>query len=182
MARTDAEIVAAVRGGDVEAFRELVERYHQAMLATARHTLGNADLAQDVAQETFIEAFRGIHNLRHPERFRAWLHGILRYRCLKAREFIGPATVPYEDGVGNWTVPAPEPEDEPILSCLKHLSHADRELLTARYVQDLSYEEIARLLRVKVGAVRVRCLRARERLRQVLACRQTTEREVTPCG
>lgn len=181
MAPTDAEIVAHVRAGDREAFRALVERYHQAILATARHTLGNAELAQDVAQETFIEAFRGIHNLRDPDRFRAWLYGILRHRCLKAREGAGPATVPFEEGIGDWSVPAPEPEDEPVLGCLKHLPDADRELLIARYVQDLSYDEIAALLRVKVGAVRVRCLRARERLRQVLIRRQAVEREVTPC-
>jgi len=181
MARTDAEVVTAVRRGDREAFRELVDRYHQVVLASARHALGNAELARDVAQETFIEAYRCLDRLRDPERFRSWLFGILRHRCLKARERMGPATLPYEDAIREWAMPAPEVEESPVLGCLDQLSESDRQILVARYLEDLSYEEIARAMRLRVGAVRVRCLRARERLRLILT-RVQAEREVTPCG
>ena len=75
------------------------------------------------------------------------------------------------------------PGDEPssVVALLRHLSPEDRELLAARYLHELSYTEIAAALRITCGAVRVRCLRARERLRRVMLRHQALEREVDPC-
>jgi len=96
MERSDAEIVGNVRGGNREGFRLLVERYHRPVLAAARQILGDSELAQDAAQETFIEAYRALGNLKDPEKFRAWLYGILRHRCLKVRAAAGPPTLPFD--------------------------------------------------------------------------------------
>src|SRR5262245_11504219 len=93
----DAEIVGAVLRGDREAFRLLVERYQRPLIASARHILGDAEMAQDAAQETFIEAYRALGNLKEPAKFRAWLYGILRHRCMKVRDAAGPPTLPYDE-------------------------------------------------------------------------------------
>src|SRR5262249_49274898 len=136
MERGDAEIVAAVMGGDREAFRLLVERYHRPVLASARQILGHAELAQDAAQETFIEAFRALGHVKDPPKFRPGLYGILRHRCLKVRAAAGPPTLPLDDrcepAFEAWEMPADS--GSPILSLLRQLSPEDRELLAARYL------------------------------------------------
>src|SRR5207248_10955842 len=99
MERGDAEIVGNVLAGDREQFRLLVERYHRPVLASARRILGHPELAQDAAQETFIEAFRALGNLKDRRKFRAWLYGILRHRCMKVREAVGPPVLPYDESV-----------------------------------------------------------------------------------
>ena len=68
-----------------------------------------------------------------------------------------------------------------VVALLRHLSPEDRELLAARYLHELSYTEIAAALRITCGAVRVRCLRARERLRQVIARTEASEHETPRC-
>lgn len=179
----DAEIVGSVLRGDRDAFRILVERYHRTILASARHILGDPEQAQDAAQETFIEAYRALGNLKDPYRFRPWLFGILRHRCLKVREAAGPPMLPYDegaDGAGDYPTTT-IPERNPVLDLLRQLSREDRELLAARYLQQLSYAEIGAALRITCGAVRVRCLRARERLRQIMLREQAREREVEAC-
>jgi RNA polymerase sigma-70 factor (ECF subfamily) len=183
MQRGDAEIVAAVLAGDREAFRLLVERYQRPMLASARHVLGDSDLAQDAAQEAFIEAFRALGNLKEPQKFRAWLYGILRHRCLKIRDAAGPATLPYDESYDTPVedVYALAGEDGSLVALLRRLPREDRELLTARYVQQLSYAEIAGALQMNSGAVRVRCFRARERLREIIAREEARQREDYPC-
>ncbi len=176
----DADVVAAVLAGDREAFRILVERYHRPALAAARHILGDAELAQDAAQEAFIEAFRALPNLKDPLKFRAWFFGVLRHRCLKARAAAGPPPVPYEEcgeaALGHTTLALPD--EGSVLPLLRQLSREDRELLAARYLHQLSYAEIGSALRITCGAARVRCLRARERLRQIMLREQAREREV----
>lgn len=179
----DADIVASVLAGDREAFRVLVDRYHRPLVASARHILGSSDLAHDAAQEAFIEAFRALPNLKDRAKFRSWLYGILRHRCLKLRDAAGPPTLPYdessEDAIG---LAAPEPaERNDVLDLLQELPREDRELLAARYLQQLSYAEIGAALSITSGAVRVRCLRARERLRQLMLRERALEREVDGC-
>src|SRR5207248_7263688 len=109
MERGDAEIVGNVLAGDREQFRFLVERYHRAVLASARQILGDSELAQDAAQETFIEAFRALGNLKDPGKLRAWLYGILRHRCLQVRAAAGPPTLPFDEccepAMGVWEIP-----------------------------------------------------------------------------
>jgi RNA polymerase sigma-70 factor (ECF subfamily) len=167
----DAEIVGAVLRGDRESFRVLVDRYQRPLLASARHILGDPEMAQDAAQETFIEAYRALGNLKEPAKFRAWLYGILRHRCMKVRDAAGPPSLPYDETCET-AVTAPPGESEAaseVAEMLRRLPRDDRELLAARYLQGLSYAEIAEALRITSGAVRVRCLRARERLRQLMA-------------
>src|SRR6059058_5858837 len=112
MERGDAEIVGNVLAGDREQFPLLVERYHRPVLASARQILGDAELAQDAAQETFIEAFRALGNL-------------------KDRAAAGPPTLPFDEQcepvLDAWEMPGDEPSS--VVALLRHLSPEDRELL-----------------------------------------------------
>ncbi len=161
---TDAQVVKRVLGGDAEAYALLVERHESFAIATAHHLTGDPEAAQDLAQEAFIDAYRSLSQLREPAKFAAWLLGILRNKC---RTFLArrqPETVPLDEAPAPQT-DGPEPQEGPLVALLSQLPLADREVLAARYLGELSYSEIARTLDTTVNNVRVRCCRARQRLR-----------------
>jgi RNA polymerase sigma-70 factor (ECF subfamily) len=169
--RPDAELVAAARAGDPAAFGDLVARYQRSVLASARHLVGDADDAEDVAQESFVQAFRSLRKLREPERFRAWLYGILRRISLKHLSRRGWAVLVSHEQVADAPITA-DPDngrDTALLAELRRLPTSYREVLAARYLQGLTYREIAQALGTSEGNIRIRCLRARQRLRAILA-------------
>src|SRR5260221_14087014 len=79
--RTDAELVAAATGGDVEAFAELSRRYRDTYTRFAVRMVGNRDEAEDVLQSAFIRAYRALDRCRDPARFGAWLYQIVANEC-----------------------------------------------------------------------------------------------------
>lgn len=171
---SDADIVRRVRAGDTNAYGLLVERYQGRLTAAARHLLGDEELALDAVQEAFIEGFRHLEQCRDTTRVGGWLYGILRHRAHGLLEHRSPTISWDEEMADNWYVP-PECErslDLPELLALLPL--ADREALAARYLLDLSYDEVAAMLGTSAQNARVRVCRAKERLRVLL---HTTERE-----
>ncbi len=168
---SDEALVRRVLDGEVEVFAAIVERYHGVILAASMQMIGDAELAEDCAQEAFIEGFRSLNNLRDPSSLRSWLFGILRNRCRKALSRRRLRTMPLEDETDIPAEPreAPEgPDRERLLELLGELPDSYREVLAARYLADMEYEEIAEALGTSVNNVRVRCCRARERLRSIL--------------
>ncbi len=164
---TDRVLVEATLQGDVEAFGQLVRRYQSSLLTSAYHLLHHAEDAQDLAQEALLEAYQQLRQLRDGEKFRPWLFTILRHKCLRYLQRHPdelsldacpeiPAT-PFEAG------------DEAIAHLFARLPLADREVLVARYLNEMPYGEIAQLLGCSVPTAYVRCKRARERLRTLLA-------------
>lgn len=167
---SDSELVHEVLRGDRDAFGSLVSRYQHAAVRAAYHLVRDLDAADDLAQEAFVEAYRGLRKLRDRERFRAWLFGILHNKCLKYRE-----RNRHEislDEVDESSLPSQQDQacdcDETLIPLLNRLPDASREVLSLRYLADLTYPEIASTLGITEGSVRVRCLRARELLRALL--------------
>jgi RNA polymerase sigma-70 factor (ECF subfamily) len=165
---TDAALVMAVREGERDAFAVLVDRYQDRVVAAAYHLVGDRDAAEDLAQDAFVEAFRQIRALRDPARVGAWLHGIvqrLSYKWLRRSS--------RQTSVENETfeqMPAvPDKHDDPgdLCELLNELPDQYRQVLAARYLEDLEYEEIAEQLGTTVNNVRVRCHRAKTRLREL---------------
>lgn len=170
----DRQLIEATLRGDAEAFGVLVHRYQHTLVAAARHLTRNAEDAEDLAQEALVDAYRNLRTLRDLDKFRGWLFGILRHKCLNALRRRAPEHLALDDFAE--TLPSPAPDDGTDLALLlDQLPLAMREVLAARYVQELSYEEIAEALGANVNAVRVRCFRARERLRELFAQRGTVE-------
>jgi RNA polymerase sigma factor (sigma-70 family) len=154
--------------GDRNAYAELVQVHQARLVASAGYLCGDPETAQDLAQEAFITAYQSLRGLREPAAFGAWLHGILRNLCRKhlARRPPAPASLEQDD--------VPEPSTPPdtsveVAALLQTLTLEHREVLAARYLQDMDYEEIAQMLGLTVNNVRVRCFRAREALRVALA-------------
>jgi RNA polymerase sigma-70 factor (ECF subfamily) len=163
----DAKMVSQVLRGNQSAYADLVQAHQGRALACAHHLCGDYEAAQDIAQEAFVTAYRSLPNLHDPAAFGAWLHGIVRNLCRKHHARQQPPMASLEQD------PVPEPAAPPdttveMDSLLQTLPLAEREILAARYLQELDYEEIAQMLGISVNSVRVRCFRARQALRAAM--------------
>ena len=83
---SDADLVRAAWRGDKQAFVEIVARHQAMVCGIALGIVGNVAASEDVAQEAFLLAWRKIHELREPERLRAWLRQIARHVALRSEE------------------------------------------------------------------------------------------------
>jgi RNA polymerase sigma-70 factor (ECF subfamily) len=168
-ASTDAQLIlAASRDGDREAFAELVRR-HQSMVRSVlrRLTGGDAALADDLAQEAFLLAWRRLSTFRFEARFTTWLYRIAFNAWQSERRKTREVLLGEDEAV-----PEPEqpggvgPEDRMDLErALATLSDGERAALAACYAADLSHEEAARALGIPLGTVKTHILRAKAKLR-----------------
>lgn len=172
--RLDAELVAAVLRGDVEAFASLLRRNQDACFRFALRMLGSRDDADDALQSAFVRAFRKLRECRDPSRFRAWLQQIVVNECRtlavrrdrRERRLVRDAQAMESPAV----VPSPEPsgEVEEIQRALDRLDAEQREAFILKHVEELSYEEMSELTGAGVSALKMRVKRACDRLRQLL--------------
>jgi len=165
---TDAQVVRQVLAGNADAYALLVQRHQRTAVAAAHHLTGDREAARDIAQDALVDAWRALGTLRDPAKFAGWLVGIVRNKCRAFLRERHTDTVPLDDAPLP-SVEPPEPQDGPTLELLRMLPLKDREMLVARYIGEMSYAEIAREMKLTVNNVRVRCCRARQRLRELMA-------------
>ncbi len=166
---SDAEFVSSVRRGDVEAFGRLIERYERSVLAAALAELRDVHLAEDVAQQTLLLAFRRLDTLRDEGKFGPWLMQIARRQVVDAvRARRVPVSVPLDDsqhetadasGNQDWI------ENEHLLSLVARLPDHERVLVGLRYFDGHSMAEIAGITGRPIGTVTKQLSRATRRLR-----------------
>lgn len=184
---TDAELVAAMQRGDTRSFTTLVTRYQDKIYGLCLRQLGEPQLAQDVAQDVFLAAYRALPNFRGEARFSTWLYRIAVNHCknrrLHGRRRHRDAHEPLEgnyadeDGQGR-QLPSPEPGADAAqhqLEAAKHVHTAlaslddeQRQIVLLRDVDDMDYEQIAEILDVPRGTVKSRLHRARTELARQL--------------
>ena len=177
MSEEQAWVIQAQQGSD-EAFTKLVETYQTPVFNLCYRMLGEPDLAEDAAQETFLRAFQHLHRYDQKRSFATWLLSIAAHYCidrLRRRKF-SMFSMDAEDEEGNsFEIPdpdSPNPEAESIKgqmqariqSMLKDLDETDRAAIIMRYWYDYSEVEIAESLRLTVSAVKSRLHRARKEL------------------
>ncbi len=172
----DAQLVAATLRGNNNAFAELVRGYQRVVLASACQIVRNPEDAEDLAQETFLEAYRDLARLREQGSFRSWLFSILRRNCYEYLRRRRPEELPLEEVIETQAAPAPFSGELPLAECLEQLPLPQREILLARYMYGMSYREIARSLQITELVARVRCLRARGQLRVLIEKNDAEER------
>jgi len=172
-----AWVLEAQQGSD-EAFTKLVETYQTPVYNLCYRMLGEPDLAEDAAQETFLRAYQHLHRYDQKRPFATWLLSIAAHYCidkLRRRKF-SIFSMDEEDEEGNTFEIAdpdsPNPEVESmkgqtrarVQSMLKDLDATDRAAIIMRYWYDYSEIEIAESLRLTVSAVKSRLHRARKEL------------------
>lgn len=175
-AEQDESAVAAVRGGDAERYRELVERHERRVYAVAWSRLGDAALAEEATQEAFIRAYRGLWLLGDGGKFAGWVAAIARRaainlglrhrRELNKRERWALEHPAVTGEAAGETEPACTPET--LRQALAELPDAHRECLVLFYLEGKSGAEAAAALGISEENLRVRLHRARAALRKRL--------------
>ena len=178
---SDQRLVEQVHAGSERAFEALFDRYHRPVLAFCRHMLGSREAAEDVAQLTFLAAYRDLVRTKPPVAPRPWLYAIARHRCLselRARRERVVGYVPEPAGDPLTVEVATRADLRAILADVARLPHDQRTALVLAELDDVSHEEIARILgcpRVKVKAL---VFQARSSLAAARAARETPCNEI----
>jgi RNA polymerase sigma-70 factor (ECF subfamily) len=175
VAEDDGALVARGQAGDPAALDELVARHHRSVYAVALRIVGDPDAAQDVVQDTFVKALRGLDGFRGDAAFRTWLLRIAsntatswgRTRSRRREVALAPA---------EWLEGSDSPEREVVLrteaerveSALARLPEKQRLAVSLRLQEDLSHREIAEIIGSTEGAVRVNYHLGIKRLREWL--------------
>ena len=169
-------LVERARQGDREACEELVRRHQDRVFHYALYLLPTQQDAEDVVQETFLQAYRNLKGFRGEAAFGTWLLAIAR-----ARVALWYRRRKLEDRVSELNEPSPVDLEAPTLmkieirSAVARLPVAYREVIVLRYVHELDLVEIARAMGISVTAVGVRLHRARRMLRESLSAVRTEE-------
>ncbi len=165
---TDAELVSASRRGERAAFGALVERYQGVVCAVSYSRTGDRALSEDVAQDTFIAAWRQLDRLRETVKLRSWLCGIARNLARKARKRSERETAFEGELVatdGNPFDSACDAEAERVMrEAMARMPETYREPLLLHYSEGLSVREIADTLELSEAAVMQRLSRGRQYL------------------
>jgi RNA polymerase sigma-70 factor, ECF subfamily len=186
----DTVLLQRFSGGDESAFTEIVNRYRGKIFSLTLNLLHNAADAEEITQDTFIRAYRGLERFRGESSLSTWLYRIALnlarnrywYFFRRRRQNWVSLDRPLNDESQATLAdlvaatdhdPAQETVTAEftslIAACMDRLDQKHREILIMRNVLDLSYEEIARALAINVGTVKSRIARAREYLRSLLA-------------
>ena len=171
MALDENEIVARAREGDEAAYAAITERHYADCLRYAYRMLDDHADAEDVVQETFVRAFRALHRYDHRDRLRAWLLQILRNRCrsYRARHAWRRARLRlYGLEAERSTPPPADPATADVQRALQQLAPKLREAFLLKHVEELSYDEMARITGASESALKMRVKRACDALLGIL--------------
>lgn len=194
---TDTELLAAARDGNKDAFGSLIERYQHMTERIAQHMVGNAYIAQELAQEAVLQAYLSLDRLRNDGHFASWLYGITLNVCrtylrsqkreeysleaLMGGMFIDPSLL--AEGVIDPLAIAEEHEvAQMVILSVYALSPAEREATLLFYYAQFRLSEIAVIFGISVGAVKGRLHKARKHLKEELSAwfEETSVSQVRP--
>jgi len=193
----DAALVERVKAGDKRAFELLVVKYQRRIERLIGRMVRDSDAVADIAQESFIRAYRALPQFRGDSAFYTWLYRIAVNTAKKAlvdmrRDPLitdsARASSSDDDDETSWRGAEPTDAETPeavlaskeiaatVNAAIEALSEDLRQAITLREIEGLSYEEIAELMQCPIGTVRSRIFRAREaiavRLRPLLDTRK----------
>ena len=185
----DELLIERIKAGDMAAYNAMVIRHYDRIFSRVLQLLNNKQDAEEVTQDTFIRAHRGLENFRGDASFSTWLYQIAtnlahnRYWYWfrrKRDQSISLDQSQCEDGsliLENVMPCADENPAEAVVTqefvdrvsaCMQYLNDKHKEVLILRNVKNLTYDEIAQQLEISVGTVKSRIARARESLRGLL--------------
>lgn len=177
----DLQLVTASKGGDQDAFAQLVQRYQRRVFNLVYRMLQQYEEANETTQETFLAAWQGLPAFRGDARFATWLYRIA-YNCsLKQleqhkRDKALQVALEAEQDSAKLVDTEMDVRDRQAL-IREHLSHLPakyRIVLILRHLQDMTYEEMAEILTMPIGTIKTHLFRARNLLKERL---QALDRE-----
>ena len=176
---SDAACVRRLQRGDINAFEILVRRHERAIFNLVYRMLGDYDDAAEISQEVFLSAYRAIGQFRGEANFSTWLYRIALNHATTRRKSTASRQkrlVPIDgsDMVDDTQLgPAETLEKKELRERVQHalneLDPEDATVILLRDLQDIPYEDVARVLKIPVGTVKSRLHRARQALKARLA-------------
>ena len=172
MELSDADLIArVVLDDDHHAFAELVRRHQSAVRATLRQlTRGNAVLADELAHDTFLRAYRALKSFRGESRFSSWLYRIA-YNAFQSEVRRAKPHDPIDEHTGDLVQPAETDRTDlqhDLAEAMKRLTDNERAAITLCYTGGLTHEEAAAALDWPLGTVKTNILTGKEKLRRYL--------------
>src|SRR5262245_7428962 len=172
----DRDLVEAARSGDREAFRHLVDRYNVLLFSVAYSRTGSPSLSEDIAQESFIAAWKQLGQLRNPAQFRTWICTIARCKSARLGEAERSLVLAAAETATVFSANVPSPEESPldriitreqeewIWGILRRLPQRYRVPIVLYYQQGSSVEAVAKALGLSVDNAKQRLARGRRML------------------
>ncbi len=187
----EQELIQGLRQGDEAAFRVLVETHQDRVYNTAIGIVQNAEDAEDVSQEVFIQVFRSIHTFKGEAKLSTWIYRITTSRALdllrsrKSKKRFG--FLQRLIGQGNEAVPDLPDFNHPgvaiekkesaakLFKAIGQLPENQKTAFTLHKLEDLSYQEISDVMQLSIAAVESLMHRAKQNLRKILTGNDTNE-------
>lgn len=179
----DEELVKRVKNGDVDAFEEIIAKYEKKVFSLIFNVTKNENEIEDLAQEVFIKIYKNIDKFQGKSSLYTWVYRITTNVCLdhikKRKEIIYiDEKIQFEDGEMDMQLSTNEKlQDElyeekelkeKLQNSINKLSENQRIMIILRDIQGLSYEEISKILNMKLGTVKSQINRARLKLKEIL--------------
>ena len=178
----DLEQIGRFKNGQMEGFEVLVKKYHNRVINIANSLVGNTSDAEDIAQEAFLKIYHKLDNFKAQAKFSSWLYRITlntAYDHLRRQKH---RTISLDEI--DYTNIADKQSNQDILTkeviqdALDKIPFDFRSALVLKELEDLSYEEIAQSLNVRIGTVESRIFRARKMLKEILIKRGVFKNEM----
>lgn len=180
LGHSDLDLIERHCYGDGEAFEEIYHRFEAMVYNLALRLSGDPDQAADLSQEVFLRVYRSLCKFRGRSSLKTWIYRITLNHCRSrlGRRRLLVRSLSGEPGEPERQIPDPRrsPEERAaagdagrlVARALAGLPRVYREAVVLRDLEDLSYQEIAQVLGVRIGTVRSRIARGREELRRRL--------------
>jgi RNA polymerase sigma-70 factor (ECF subfamily) len=176
---TDEQLVARFRAGEEAAFDALVVRHRAATYRLAYRLTGRDEGADDLAQEAFLRAYRGLHRFRGESKFRTWMTRILMNLAITARRGRW-LTEPLEEAAGRTPASQEGPEitlRHQVRRAVGSLPRRQRQILMLKVYEEMKFVEIADVAGISVGTAKATFFQAVQALRRRLLVRRLPRRK-----
>ena len=178
MVENDVQLIHRILSGDEQAFSTLVRKYQKSVHALAWRKIGDFHIAEEIAQDAFLQAYKNLATLRNPNQFAGWLYVIANNLCkrwhqkqkLSTRSLEGTPMTEIENSsykryeLEQREEEAAERRHEIVKALLETLPESERTVVTLHYLGEMTAQEISKFLGVSVNTIKSRIRRARERL------------------
>ncbi|WP_460219797.1 RNA polymerase sigma factor [Psychroserpens sp. MEBiC05023] len=175
---TDQILINQIIDGDTSAFSVLVDTYKDLVFTLALRMLKNREEAEEVAQDTFIKTYKSLHKFKGDSKFSTWIYRVAYNTCLdrikKNRKYLNDVEIneftthqvkTIDNALDKLEL---EERNEAIQRCINHLPSEDSFLLTLYYFDDLSLDEISKIVGITANSIKVKLFRCRKKLATIL--------------
>lgn len=178
MTITDQHYITLVINGDTHAFSILIDRYKDLVFTLTLRMLKNREEAEEVSQDTFIKVYKSLNKFKGDSKFSTWIYKVAYNACLdrikKNKKFLNDVSIDtfttnqiksIDNALDNLEI---KEREKAIQSCMDLLPSDDSFLLTLYYFEELSLDEIAKIMQITPNNVKVKLFRSRNKLAVIL--------------